>query len=383
MGRTGSVVAGKDVLIQSWRLEHEYLPVPGGNTAAALNLTPYLPFRPLAPYTAEVREVALNKRPHDLSLTVVESTIRLRQDSVFDPGNPTSVQLAQMWPTPRPGEYDQFAFALPGIRTIAGLLPPPTAPFVYEGPVPAGSYYAIYPCLTGAQGLMVIDEGYHMRVEGSSNWVRGYLNISRPGEKLAAGTELPFRYLCVVGDYDGPATNAEFEWVRESFGITGNPAYEVSARQGSVKGTRLWLDLQAVEGGFTGRLQKTTTRRLPQRVPIRVYGLNPHWSAAVWDRARRTLEPFGQGDGVGYASVDLDRGPADVYIGNLVTCDAPELRLWVVEEGEDRVRVVAQNPTDQPLTTTVRSGQGYDRVPAFARPLTVPPGDQVSFRVGG
>ena len=381
-GRTGNVVVGKDVVIQSWRLDNEYLPVPGGATAAAINLTPYLPFRALEPYSAEVREVALLKRPHDLSLTVVEGQIKFKRDVTFDSQAAASLQLGQIWPTPKVGEYDHFALVRPGQEALAGMLPPPEKMVTFEGAVPPGSYYAIFPCLTGAQGLMVLDEGYSLRAEGADNWVRGYVNLSRPGEKIAAGTVLPYRYLCVVGDYDGPATNAEFEWLRESLGIGGKPAYEVQTKQGKVRGTRLFLDLDAQDGGCTGQLQKTTTRRLPVRLPIRVYGLNPHWSAAVWDRQRQTLEPFGIGDGVGYASVDLDRGPADVYVGNLAICDQPELRLWVLEEGADRVRVVAHNPTDQELTATVKSGAGYDRVPAFSKTVTVPAGGQVEFTAG-
>jgi len=382
-GRTGSVVVGKHIIIQNWRIENEYLPVPSGRTPETINLTPYIPFQPLKPYTAEVREVALVKRAHDTSLTLVEGKLTFKQDAVFDPQARPSLQLGSMWPTPKPGEYDHFALVLPGRRALAGMLPPKEKPFTWEGPVPPGSYYCLFPCLTGAQGLMVLDEGYSMRVEGAENWVRGYVNMNRPGERVAAGTVLPYRFLCLVGDYDGPATNAEFEWVRESLGITGRPAYEVEASQGKVRDTRLFLDLDAEGGGFTGILRKTTDQRLPVRLPVRVYGLNPHWSAAVYDRQRKTLEPFGIGDGVGYLSVDLDQGPADVYIGNLATCDQPEMRLWVLEEGPDRVRVVAQNPTDHELTATVKPGLGYTRVPPFARSITVSAGGQMEFTVGG
>lgn len=380
-GRTGSVVAGKHFIIQNWRLENEYLPV-SGSVPGTLNLTPYIPFKPLEPYTAEVREVALIKRARDTSLVLIEGRLKFNRDVVLDPQARPTLQLGSMWPQPKPGEYDHFALVLPGVRTIAGLLPPKEKPFTFDGPVPPGSYFATYPCLTGAQALMVLDEGYALRVEGSDNWVRGYVNLNRPGEKMAAGTVLPYRFLCVVGDYNGPATNAEFEWVRESLGINGPPAYEVQTVQGKVLATKLFLDLEAEAGGFTGVLRKTTERRLPVRLPVRVYGLNPNWSAGVYDRPRQTLEPFGIGDGVGYVSVDLDQGPADVYIGNLATCDQPEMRLWVLEEGPSHVRVVAQNPTDRELTTTIKPGAGYTRVPAFARLVTVPAGGQIEFTVG-
>lgn len=119
-------------------------------------------------------------------------------------------------------------------------------------------------------------------------------------------------------------------------GIGGEPASEVPASQGRVRATRLSLDVDAAEGGFTGKLSKTTRRRLPVHLPVRVYELNPNRPAAVYHRTRNELVPFGISDGIGGASIDLDRGDADVWIGNLVTCDHPALRLTVLEESPEK-----------------------------------------------
>ena len=119
------------------------------------------------------------------------------------------------------------------------------------------------------------------------------------------------------------------------------------------------------------------------RLPIRIYGLNPNWSAAVYDRQRKELIPFGFADEVGYASVNTRRGDSDVYMGNLVTCDNPDLRLWVVEEGPSRIKVTAHNPTDNEIKATIKRGLGYERVPMFKRQVTVPPGNSVDLVIEG
>ncbi len=139
--------------------------------------------------------------------------------------------------------------------------------------------------------------------------------------------------------------------------------------------------MEAQDGGFTGILSQA---RLPlSRLPIRVYGLNPHWSAAVWDRGKKELTPFGFSEGVGYASGNTRAGDLDVYIGSLATCNHPDLRLWVVEDRPGQITVTAHNPTDEEISAVVKRGAGYDRVPAFDKPVAVPAGSRVSFTIEG
>jgi hypothetical protein len=260
-------------------------------------------------------------------------------------------------------------------------LPDAGKTFTSDGSLPAGTFFACYPDLTGAQGILVLDDGYSLRVEADKKriWAQAY--ISRPGCKMNAGDTLSFRLLFALGRYGGPADGSEFQWLQKSMGFAGSPAYRAELDGGRVIGTKFYLDLQAHEGGCLGRIRKTTNERLPCRLPVRIHGLNPNWSAAVYDRRRKELVPFGFSDGVGYTSLDLDRGEADVYIGNLATCDHPELKLWITEEGVKALKVTVQNSTDKEVKTVVRIPHGYDRVTMAPKELVVPAGGQAQFQI--
>ncbi len=380
--RTVAPLVGMHFIVQRWDSRHEFLPIEG-HLRAILNVTPYLPYRELDLFDMDVRQLALIRRPDDMGLVLLEGCLTAKKAFTLAPDQPMSLPLAVVYATPKPGENDHLLLARPRQAGEGMLLPDPDKPFRYNDALPAGSVFACYPDYVGAQGIVFLDDGYSLQVEASRQGVRAQAYLSLPGRKLAPGDKLPFRLLCVLGGFNAPPESGEFQGLQESLGLTGAPAYRVELTQGTVTGTKLFLDLQAQEGGCLGQIRKTAAETFPCRLPVRVYGLNPNWSTAVYDRQRRELIPFGLMDGVGYTTLDLDRGPADVYVGNLVTCDQSELRLWVVEEGADRVKVTAQNPTGKAITTTVMSGAGYNRVPAFTRAVTVPAGGQVEFVVDG
>ena len=373
--RLGSDIASRDSIVQKWEGQHEFL--TGEWVRPILNLTPYIPYQPLRDYHVLVREVSLIKRVHDMSLVVIEGRVKFLRDVRFTDEYP-SVRVATMWPEPAPGENDHFALVVPGGKAISGMLPPADRPFQLQAAVPAGSYFATFPGTTrSAHGVLVLDEGYSLSVNASYGFVRANVDLHFPGREFAGGEELPWRLLFMVGGLTSPGTNEPFEWIRTSLGLSGPPAYEVEVSRGRLMGTKLFLDLEAADGGAQVSLSQA---RLPVRLPIRIFGLNPRWSTALYDHERGELVPFGVGeDGVGYASVDLDRGPAEVYLGNLATCDIPELNLWVVEEGA-AVKITAQDPLDRPVTATVRLAEGYTRVAPFVRKVTVPPGGLVTLQ---
>lgn len=45
--------------------------------------------------------------------------------------------------------------------------------------------------------------------------------------------------------------------------------------------------------------------------------------------------------------------------------------------------VESHNPTDKRLTPTDNSGKGYNRVPSFAKTVSVPAGGQIEFLIAG
>ncbi|MCD6360642.1 MAG: hypothetical protein J7M38_07200 [Armatimonadetes bacterium] len=137
-----------------------------------------------------------------------------------------------------------------------------------------------------------------------------------------------------------------------------------------------------------------------KRVPVFVEGLNERWAAGilykgdnellvpVWrfnrvgdrycERRKVTgsnqLRRFAVQDGVGMLQVDTELGDRDVYLGNLLVCERPEVFLSLDDAREGKQVISADNPLDEAVTITIRPGPGFDLLGDFARTVTLPPG---------
>jgi hypothetical protein len=144
------------------------------------------------------------------------------------------------------------------------------------------------------------------------------------------------------------------------------------------------LDLQAEDGGFGGVIGKA---KLDTRLPIRVHGVNPNWTCGIVDKTDKSWLPVGVMDDLkltpeqratpttysAYAALDLSKD-RDVWIGNVVLCDQPELKLTLLPEGDGRFRIEAHNPTNKDLTATIHTAPEFSLVPAFTKQVTVKAG---------
>jgi len=92
------------------------------------------------------------------------------------------------------------------------------------------------------------------------------------------------------------------------------------------------------------------------------------------------IQRIGVLDGVGYLELDTEDADRDVFIGNLVTCDDPNLWLTFIRDPK-RTTIEAHNPTDAEIRTKLRPGPGFDLCGAFDKELTVPPGTTVTVEV--
>ena len=68
-----------------------------------------------------------------------------------------------------------------------------------------------------------------------------------------------------------------------------------------------------------------------------------------------------------------------MFIGNLLTCDSPDLRLIFLEGDLKECQYQVHNPTDQSITTTVKSHPRFDKITPVQKTLTVPPGTTVDM----
>jgi hypothetical protein len=181
--------------------------------------------------------------------------------------------------------------------------------------------------------------------------------------------------------------------IHKSMGLDGAVPYSLSLTQGNVDKIVAAIHLRAQDGGVAGRLRGAaippwgpTNRAFnPQNigVPIRLHDANPRWVAGLWtatgqDSGRAgTIEQFDFLEGVmlGIMLVDKD---TDFYAGNLITATDPKLNLaFAAEWTNETVVIEVNNPTDKPVTATVRTAKAIPDRRHVEKQVAVPAGSTV------
>lgn len=255
----------------------------------------------------------------------------------------------------------------------------------------------------GSRAVVPLTEGMDYRGitrNHETYYMDAGLLLDKP--ELSAGEGFSYRYLAVFSTVQAPANNEFVEDVVNKLGIKGNTSYSVYPETGKVLDTKFILHLEAQDYGFTGRF---TRSNLPMLLPVFIDGLNERWPAGIFYRGTNRLvipvwrmdrehnrysarqeqvfeNPvfrFGIVDGRGMLQVDTETADRNVYIGNLLVCDNPEVFLELEDTRPGKETIAANNPTDRPVTVTVRPGPGFDLLGAFAKQVTIPAGGMVRF----
>lgn len=241
-------------------------------------------------------------------------------------------------------------------------------------------------------------------IQGGQGNVAQFLYLDVPEKRLPAGANLAYRYLAAWGPVNGAPSNAFMEDICEKLGLRGAPAYTVKATRGSVVDTRFTLRLKAANYGFAGTVSQA---KLPLDLPVFIDGLNPRWPAGIFYKGKNTLMTpvwrfspvgdryvervpfpgenqllrFGVRGTRGMLQIDTEDAARDLYIGNLLVCDHPEVFLQLDDIRPGKVSISANNPTDAPLTCTITPGPGFILLGNFTRVITLPAGGMQRFTV--
>ncbi len=133
--------------------------------------------------------------------------------------------------------------------------------------------------------------------------------------------------------------------------VGNGPVHDVKATRGKVAADGFELKLEAANGLFIGTIASTGA---PRRLPARVAGVNPKWTAAVVDLDRGEWTPVKPWNGETPLVIDTAAGPRRLAIGNLVSCPNPDLLLTLLPGGKDgAAELEAHNPTDAEIETDV------------------------------
>ncbi|MHB9133371.1 MAG: hypothetical protein ACYDBB_20075 [Armatimonadota bacterium] len=211
--------------------------------------------------------------------------------------------------------------------------------------------FLLFPAIGEGTYVLNGDLAVVLECTPSKGWFRAYCGrFDTP--KLEKGARASVRILNVKMLGTGEGAFTEWKSFRDLYGIAGGkPAYTATATQGTITSSRYLLELAAKDYGFSGAISKA---ELPQRLPVKVSGLNEKWTAAKVDLERKQWFPLGVWQGAAYTTVNTKEGDHTLYLGNLLTTDNPDVTLTLLPANADGITYVEiHNPTDKDLTVTV------------------------------
>jgi len=341
-------------------------------------------------YAGEVRLVFFTPRPEYPAVLLVEGEFRILQDL-----EAKRVVVCNSGTV----RGSQFCFTAEDGTVVADGT---AGPKPWQGVLPYAGCVGIFPDpFKGALGVIALQPGLRYTVFGGSQPRQFTLSLDVKGGKLAAGQTLSYRYLQAFSAL-APDIGYEFlDDVCRRMGLRGTPAYAVEPVSGSVVGTEYVLRLKAERHGFSGRVKQAD---LPLDLPVMIEGLNPQWDAGIWYRGDNTLmvpeyrtSETGERsvqrtpragadqlihipvmeDGTGFLQIDTEVGDKDVYIGNFLVCDSPDVTLTLVDTRPASAACTVHNPTGEPVTCTVEPGSSFTLLGRFAKTVTVAAGSSV------
>jgi hypothetical protein len=187
-------------------------------------------------------------------------------------------------------------------------------------------------------------------------------------EMLIVGIPRPTDYTRTLAT----ASNETVERFARDFGLDGGKTgYTLQATAGEVLDQRYILKIAGAGTGFSGVI----TGNLISTLPIAVTGMRDRVSSYLYDRTKKAARPLGTLDGTTWAVVPV-KGAVNLFIGQPVTADSLDVTVQLTQVGETAWRVEVHNPTDKPVTTTLRLNPRFDPLAGKPAPgpLTIPAG---------
>ncbi len=360
---------------------------------------------PLTALSYNTRCTFYTSRPDEPEIRMIEGTITFKQPVKF--GRTAPVHIATCYSGKRGANvydhlirYDAQQGNLCEVRT-----PQNPKDRSWFGTLAPGGYLQIFPNAGGSTGLFALDQplSYHAWMQPDTT--NFFVYAGEGGYKeLPAGSTLGYRHLVVNGRRFTDPSNAEMEWIRTSLGLQGQTAYTVTPSVGQVLSNQYVLRLQADQGGFRA---KFTQAHLPEDLPVQVEGLSDRWSAGVWYvgqvpiwrpewglneyeqlvaemKERKLTDVVYHGpvlEGRGYFGVDLEKSDREVFLGNFLTCDQPEVFLHLLDTRPGKRQFEVHNASDKPVTTTVKPGKGFTLLGTWEKRIDVPARSSAIVRI--
>ncbi len=250
-------------------------------------------------------------------------------------------------------------------------------------PFNRGDYVGLLQSPFGSLAVYSLTDGLVLQGDGVNYGV----GFQPEGDVYRKGTKLRARVL-MVGMHrlvaDPAALAAQ---IATDYGLRGEPTWKFEPQEGTVGAPDYPVALEAGPGHcFLGRV--TGVAQLAGNLGTATSGLHDNWTAFYQARpdatqgAEAKTRIISVEKGTGYAVVREEDEGKTLFIGHPLVADNPALSLTVARSGDWKKWVAEiHNPTDQPITATVRSTPAYQGF-VFSEKLTLQPGTSVQRKLG-
>jgi len=245
-------------------------------------------------------------------------------------------------------------------------------------PFNRGDYLGILHSIFGSLAVYSLTDGLVLWGDGVNHQV----GIKTPAGAVAKGAKLEAKLLLVgmnrlVAEPDKLAAQ-----VAADYGLSGPPAYQVTAEQGQVTGQDYVLALDASQDRcFRGKL--TGLANLSGNLGSAITGLSDTWSAVVQvqDGSGKTrLIPVEKG--TGHAVLRAEDEGRRLFIGHPLLCDNPQVVISLARSQDWKTwEVELHNPTARALTAKVRPNPHVEGF-RLTETIELPPGSSVQRSAG-
>ncbi len=164
----------------------------------------------------------------------------------------------------------------------------------------------------------------------------------------------------------------------QEFGLSlnGKTGYIVNTANGKIISQRYLLN---INGGQNRCFSGSITGNLISTLPVIVSNLENRDSVYLYDRGLNKARPIGVYNGKAYAVITL-HGTRNLFIGEPVICDAPDLFVQVTQTGENRWHIGINNPTDRVIKAHIRLDPYFEpfKGKTIKGEITINPGTSIS-----
>ncbi len=226
---------------------------------------------------------------------------------------------------------------------------------------------------------IVLDAGFTVRVHGEHLGYAFYV-----AEKDANLRLMP------VSDAPVPA-NTRYDWRYETVAQALEQPLQPDSSWLKVEQGKLLEHFSGAALAADGNIVRVKVGCNPLHVnstPLEVRGVNANWTCGYFEPATGNYRPLGAVNGTTYAQLDAARKDVELVIGNVVTCDQPELRIAVTQETDAEGKATGQwhielhNPLpDKALDANLTIDPAFSLIKTRAAKASVPAGGQVVLEI--